>query len=110
MKLKSALIAATVAITASTGAFAQNVELTTGIGFGQTRTQAMQEAVRAWVNQSMIDHGSADWNTAFKGPMECNQSASSGGTTTQGIGIGGDLTGSWACSVSGVPATALLPS
>ncbi|MEL6203140.1 MAG: hypothetical protein AAFR39_12355 [Pseudomonadota bacterium] len=110
MKFKTALISAAIALSTSTGAFSQSIELTTGIGFGQTRTQAMQEAVRAWVNQSMIDHGSADWNTAFKGPMECNQTTTGGGATTQGIGIGGDMTGSWACSVSGVPVSALIPS
>ena len=111
MKLKTALIGAAIALSTSSGAFAQSIELTTGVGFGQTRALAQAQAVRAWINQSMIDHGSADWNTAFKGPVECapQTPTTGGGVTTQGIGIEGDQNAAWVCTVSGLPQSALVP-
>jgi len=110
MKFNKTLTAAIVALSASTGAFAQ-IELTTGIGFGETRALAQAQAVRAWVNQAMIDHGSADWSTAFKGPVECTQQTptTDGGITTRGIGVEGDVNAAWVCSVSGLPQSALVP-
>ena len=100
---KTALIVLTLAATTAPS-FAQGLNWTTGIGFGENRTQAVQAAVRAWMNQSYRDHGDMNWNTAFKGPMECFQSQQQpGGITSFGIGVEGNPSGSWSCSVTGVP-------
>ena len=83
---KTALIVLTLAATTAPS-FAQGLNWTTGIGFGENRTQAVQAAVRAWMNQSYRDHGDMNWNTAFKGPMECFQSQQQpGGITSRGRG------------------------
>ena len=101
--VKTALVALALAATAAPS-FAQTINWTTGIGFGESLTQAIQSAVRAWMNQSYVDHGDMNWNTAFKGPMECYQSQpQNGGITTFGIGVEGNPSGQWSCSVTGVP-------
>ena len=101
---KNTALAATFALAAATGAQAQASVV--GIGFGDTYAEAMQNAVRAWIMQSYRDYGVGNWNTASRGPIQCNQqqSSSGGGYSTLGVGVEGDATGSWSCSVSGFPA------
>lgn len=105
--IKTALVALSLSTAALSGAQAQQVELVTGIGFGHSHADAMQNAVRAWINQSIRDYGSGDWNSAFKGPMSCSKQSGSGGITSFGIGVEGDASGKWSCSVSGLPLSAL---
>lgn len=89
---------------------AQTVELVTGVGFGNTQPEAMQNAIRAWVIEGQRLYQTADFNTALRTEISCNESASAGassGITTQGVRIEGDVSGAWSCSLSGLPLSAL---
>ena len=97
---------AAIALLAATGA-AQALEITEGVGFGNTQTEARINAIRAWIGQAVRDHGDGDWNGAMKTDMTCFQSGASGGAAVTGIGVEGPVTGAWSCTVRGIPLAAL---
>lgn len=107
---KTPLLAMTLALAAAPAFAQQSVELVTGIGFGNSQVEATQNSVRAWIIEGTRLYGSADWNTALRGNIQCNQTpqtGNGGGATTLGIGVEGDATGSWACTVTGLPLSAI---
>ena len=105
--LAAATAAATAALIAATGAAqAQQVELVTGVGFGHSKVEAQVQAVRAWINQSVRDYGDPNWNDAMRTQMKCFEDGGSG-FGTLGIGVEGDVSGKWSCTVTGLPLAAL---
>lgn len=106
---KTSALALTLALSAAP-VFAQTtVELVTGIGFGASQVEATQNSIRAWIVEGTRLYGSADFNTALRGSIDCNQTpaAGGGGITTLGTGVSGDATGEWACTVTGLPLSAI---
>jgi hypothetical protein len=103
------LVAFTGAGTSISTAQAQSLEIVEGIGFGATQAAARQNAVRAWIRQSRRDYPGVDanYNTAIKSQISCNEEQQGGGITTFGTGVEGNVDGSWSCSVRGIPAGAL---
>ncbi|GAB5448253.1 hypothetical protein [Gymnodinialimonas sp.] len=107
---KAPILALALAATAVPAMAQQSVELVTGIGFGNSQVEATQNSVRAWIIEGTRLYGTADWNTALRGNIQCNQTPQTGGgggATTMGIGVEGDATGSWACTVTGLPLSAI---
>jgi hypothetical protein len=95
--------------TGTVAAQAQSLEIVEGIGFGDTQAAARRNAVRAWIRQAQRDYPgvSANYNTALKSQITCNEEQQGGGITTFGTGVEGNVDGAWSCSVRGVPAGAL---
>lgn len=109
--LKTSALALTLTLSAAP-VFAQaTVELVTGVGFGASQIEATQNSIRAWIIEGTRLYGSADFNTALRGSIDCNQTPAAGGgdggATTFGIGVSGDATGEWACTVTGLPLSAI---
>lgn len=107
---KTPLLALTLALSAAPVFAQQTVELVTGIGFGTSQVEATQNSVRAWIIEGTRLYGSADFNTALRGSIDCNQTPSAGGgggITTFGVGVSGDATGDWSCTVTGLPLSAI---
>ncbi|QXT40743.1 hypothetical protein [Gymnodinialimonas ceratoperidinii] len=104
-------LALTLALGAAPAFAQETVELVTGIGFGETQVEATQNSVRAWIIEGTRLYGSADFNTALRGSIDCNQTPTTGGgeggATTLGVGVSGDATGEWACTVTGLPLSAI---
>lgn len=108
---KTSTLALALALTAAPVVAQQSVELVTGIGFGNSQVEATQNSVRAWIIEGTRLYGTADWNTALRGNIQCNETPQTGGgdggAQTFGIGVEGDATGSWACTVTGLPLSAI---
>lgn len=109
--LKTPLLALTLALSAAPVMAQQSVELVTGIGFGQSQVAATQNAVRAWVREGVRLYGSADFNSALRTGIDCNYTAP-GATSaptygTFGVQIEGDASAPWACSITGLPLSAI---
>lgn len=105
---KIALTALSLAVAGAGTAQAQQVELITAIGFGQTKAHAQMTAVKQWVMEGSRMYGWADWNTALRGEMECFKIDPSGAQySTKSIVVGGDVTQPWSCSVTGLPLSAI---
>lgn len=107
--IKTPLLALTLVLGTAPAFAQQSVELVTGIGFGASQVEATQNSVRAWIIEGTRLYGSADFNTALRGSIECNQTPQTGGggVTTFGIGVSGDATGDWSCTVTGLPLSAI---
>ena len=105
--LRIAAIALLASAVAAPAAAQMSIEVTEGIGFGNSQPEARINAVRAWIDQAVRDHGDGDWNGALKTNMNCFQSSGGTGIGTTAIGVEGPVSGSWSCHVKGVPASAL---
>lgn len=109
--LKTPLLIAALALTALPASAQQSVELVTGIGFGQSQVAATQNAVRAWVREGQRLYGTADFNSALRTGIDCNYTAPGATSTptygTLGVQIEGDATAPWACSITGLPLSAI---
>jgi hypothetical protein len=108
---KAPILALTLALSAAPAFAQQSVELVTGIGFGSNQVVATQNAVRAWVREGQRLYGTADFNSALRTGIDCNytdpNAGGGSGITPFGVQIEGDATQPWACSVTGLPLSAI---
>ncbi|MBF9045222.1 hypothetical protein HKCCE4037_17905 [Rhodobacterales bacterium HKCCE4037] len=87
---------------------AQTVEVVTGIGFGNSQTEAFTNSVRAWLIEAieLYGQGANDFGSALTTDVQCFEQQGNG-FTTLGIETIGNPSAPWSCTVRGIPAAAI---